>query len=599
MKSLMLFQQQLIEELGEWCCVSTSMDLKTIHARVEREGFSFVTITLPQFAKDLEKGLERGAVDRNLFQGFSWKGGLPKFMSGFLGLIFDVTTGVLVDNPNVVAIFAVRQICLLFGKIEIPCSTERVERAIEGYVNCERDVRDSDVRLMGAPQKAESFQRIGQALFRGLLSTVDGNIYDGKAVPRVSSGATAERLRGNEKFSLGAWPERLESVFPSWEFLRTSWRHLLDAPDVNIYEPGMERPVRVITVPKTLKAPRIIAIEPFAMQYAQQAILELFEDAVQTDKTGAAFISWFSQLPNQEGARKGSISGDLATLDLSEASDRVSNQLVRLLLSRWPHLARAVDATRSRKADVPGHGVIRLSKFASMGSALCFPVESMVFLTLVFMGIELALNTPVTQRLINDLRDKVRVYGDDIIVPVEYVQSVISVLEDFGLKVNRDKSFWTGKFRESCGKDYYAGHDVSVVRCKREFPTEQKHATEIQSIVSLRNHLYKRGLRKTTDFLDNYIKRIIPFPVVGEDSPALGRVSDSGCIAEKWDAKLQRPLVRSAVVSPMIPESILDDWPALLKFFLKRSDKPRIAEHLKYAGRPVALITKIRWVSAN
>ncbi|DAD50565.1 TPA_asm: RNA-directed RNA polymerase [ssRNA phage Esthiorhiza.1_6] len=595
----MLFLQQLLEELGEWCGTSTSADLKAISARVEHEGLSFLTITLPTFAKDLQKGLDQGYVDRNLFKSFSWKGGLPRIFSGFLGLVFDRTSGRLVDDPSVVAIYAVRQITMAFGKIELDCSDERQARAMKGYIDVEGMVRESDERnsleAEGSNPRSFEFRRISSLLFRDVFSVVDLRIYLGEVVPRVSSGATAERLRGNSKYDQAEWTERLEASFPSREFLASDWRDPNGLADVRFLEPGAERPSRVISVPKTLKTPRIIAIEPLAMQYCQQGILEAITEAVEDDYYVSRFISWKSQVPNQHLAFQGSLNGDLATLDLSEASDRVSNQHVRALLERFPHLAGAVDACRSRKADVPGHGVIRLAKFASMGSALCFPFEAMVFTTIIFMGIQKVLNRQLTKKDLDAFLGRVRVYGDDIIIPVDYVQAVIEELEAFGLKVNNDKSFWTGKFRESCGKDYYYGSDITSIRVRRLFPTKRQHVEEIQSIVSLRNQLYKKGLLKTVEWLDQRIERLIPFPFVSETSPALGRLGPNGYETHKTDYHLQRPLVRAAGVKITIPLSELNGYGALLKFFLKRGQKPLEKDHLKRAGRAEFVNIKIGW----
>nr|QDH86778.1 MAG: RNA-dependent RNA polymerase [Leviviridae sp.] len=100
------------------------------------------------------------------------------------------------------------------------------------------------------------------------------------------------------------------------------------------------------------------------------------------------FIGSDTQEPNQLLAQKGSRDGSLATLDLSEASDRVSLQLVEELLARNPLAKEAILACRSLRASVPGHETITLAKFASMGSALCFPIEAMVFITITFLAIE-------------------------------------------------------------------------------------------------------------------------------------------------------------------------------------------------------------------
>jgi len=295
---------------------------------------------------------------------------------------------------------------------------------------------------------------------------------------------------------------------------------------------------------------------------------------------------------------RASIDGSLATLDLSEASDRVSNQHVRAMLRSHPHIAGAVDACRSRKADVPGYGVKRLAKFASMGSALCFPFEAMVFLTVVMLGIQNALNRPLTLKDIKSLKGQVRIYGDDIIVPVEYVNHVIDSLGTFGFLVNSDKSFWTGKFRESCGKEYYDGHDVTIVRCRQLLPSSRGHVQEIEATVAMRNLFYKRGFWPTCRFLDSLIEEFIPFPAVAETSPGLGKLSALGYETHRTHPDYQSPLVKAAVSYHKLPNDNLEGDGALLKFFLKRSELPFAdRKHLERAGRPVAVGIKHRWVS--
>lgn len=598
MKSLIHLLKEVLDESGTWCHVSTDVDLKTINARFEHEGVSFLTITLPNFGKDLEKGLDQGFVADDMFAGFSRHAGLPRFLSGFLQLVFERGTGMLLDVPSIDAIRCLRQITLMFAKVALECTSARNKAAIDKYVECEQDVRRHD--LLFNDSIKDSFGRIASMLWGDVFSKVDLAVFNGDIVPRHSSGATADRLKGNRKYEQSEWTDRLEEVFPFQEHLASSYSlALAELSRVDILEPGQERPVRVITVPKTLKTPRIIAVEPTAMQYAQQGLLECIVDAIESNDFARSFISWSSQIPNQQAAELGSSDGSLATLDLSEASDRVSNQHVRYLLRNHPHFARAVDACRSRKADVPGYGVLRLAKFASMGSALCFPFEAITFLTVIFMGIEKALNNRLTKKDIKSYIGRVRVYGDDIIVPVEFTGSVIDELEAFGFRVNVNKSFWTGKFRESCGKEYYDGHDVSLVKVRSLIPTSRKHVPEIVSTVSLRNHLYKSGYWNTVRHLDTIIERIIPFPYVAETSPALGRFSFLGYETQKMHPSLHKPLVKAAVAIPRLPDSRLDGYGALMKFFLKRGDLPFAdRKHLEQAGRPVSVDIKHRWTSS-
>jgi len=193
----------------------------------------------------------------------------------------------------------------------------------------------------------------------------------------------------------------------------------------------------------------------------------------------------------------------------------------------------------------------------------------------------------------------VRIYGDDIIVPTEYVHAVIGNLEAFGLLVNRDKSFWTGKFRESCGKEYYDGFDVSVVKARRPFPTSRRCVPEIISLVSLRNQLYFAGCWGTVKWLDGRIRKLLTyFPTVLPSSSVLGRHSYLGHETQAADADTFGPLVKGWKVRPLIPASPLDDTGALLKFFLKRGEMPSAdVKHLERAGRAQSLDIKLGWGS--
>jgi hypothetical protein len=232
-----------------------------------------------------------------------------------------------------------------------------------------------------------------------------------------------------------------------------------------------------------------------------------------------------------------------------------------------------------------------------MGSALCFPVEAMVFLTVVYHGIERALKRRVVRRDIISFGDKVRVYGDDIIVPIEYVRDVISSLELFGFKVNKSKSFWNGKFRESCGGDFFAGHDVTPVRVRREFPSSRRDVEEVESLVALRNLFYTKGLWQTAKHLDDIIALVLPhFPIVLPTSPLLGRISiPFEYQEEKMCEHLHRPLVRGYVAKHTAPKSVLDGYGALLKFFLKQGDEPYDREHLLRTGRSKSASIKLKW----
>nr|UJQ84889.1 MAG: hypothetical protein 3 [Leviviridae sp.] len=660
MKRLMSLWRELALECASWCGTSALLDIQKVEKRVESEGESFLTITLPKYCSAFERALELGSVDSSLFSDFQMKGGLPLFLRGFLSQVFD-THGTLLEEPNIDCIFAIRQLTLVFGKIERKCTDARTARAMKRFVEIEAELEAFDIesleeffplfRKASTLLWADVFSHVENSLLEthGLAdqwnsSSLDDTRGHGRAVepmdiilglpqvrrpivqsvgkdkggllverefvdfatrfhlvPRHGPGATADRLRGNSKYTISKWPLRLESVFPYGDYAIPSWRHYDQLDRVQFLEPGAEIPVKVIPVPKTLKTPRIIAIEPTAMQYAQQALFHQFIDGIEHGDElpmsngrkkcdlGRFFIGFADQEPNRFLAAKGSQNGCLATLDLSEASDRVLNEHVLLLFERFPQLSEAIQAMRSRKARVPGYGVITLSKFASMGSALCFPVEAMVFTTIVFTAIAYERRVPMDRALIMSMHGKVRIYGDDIIVPVEYVQCVMKFLELFGLKVNKSKSFWNGKFRESCGGDYYDGEWVTPIRLRHDLPRSRTDVDGVVGLVAFRNLLYWNGFWRTAAKLDDRIRDLFDghYPIVEATSAALGRESVFRASGDWFDPDRHEVRVKAWIPRYRIPKSKTSGQGALLKFFLKRGLIPTQDEnHLERQGRP-------------
>jgi len=594
LKSLVLLWQSMAADAAIQCRTSATHDIKRVMRRFEHEGVGVLTLHLPEIGKAFERSLDLGQVTDDLRSLCGVKAGFPVFLRDFLRLVFNLDDGRLLDDPSIEAIQAIRQLTLSFSKVLLPCSDAREEQAFVDYVKCEQQLRDTV--FSWDSETLRSFERISSMLFGDVFSRLDRDVYEGRVVPKHGPGATADKLKGNLKYVQHEWTDKLESIFPAMENLIPSLRYLRHLDEVEWLDPGSERPARVISVPKTLKTPRIIAIEPTCMQYMQQGLMELMVKYLESDNRVQDMVGFTDQEPNQLLACEGSLSGELATLDLSEASDRVSLRLVWTMLYNYGHFLEAVLATRSSRADVPGQGVSLLTKFASMGSALTFPMEECVFLTCIFYGIQSELGRPLTTRDIESYVGKVRVYADDLIVPVEFVPSVVSALELFGFKVNHNKSFWTGKFRESCGKEYYDGHEVGIFRVRRVLPSQRSDVSELVSLVSLRNLAYEAGYWGTARYLDPIIERLIPFPNTGPDSPVLGRRTFLGFDQERFDPNLQIPLVKGAMVRTRIPPSKVDDEFALLKWFLKRGREPFAdRRHLERQGRPDAVGIKLGW----
>lgn len=202
---------------------------------------------------------------------------------------------------------------------------------------------------------------------------------------------------------------------------------------------------RLDFVPKNYKADRSIGVEPALNTMVQAGIGTYI--ATRLCKHG---LDIRDQTRNQRAALRGSLTGDLATLDLSSASDTIATELVfNLLPVDW---ALFLSNFRTRKLDLEYDGrtlVIDQQKFASMGNGFTFPLE-----TLIFYGVAYAASRE------DELRDEVTVYGDDIIVPSSCFERCVELLKTLGFVPNVLKSFHTGKFRESCGTDYLSGINI-------------------------------------------------------------------------------------------------------------------------------------------
>jgi hypothetical protein len=280
---------------------------------------------------------------------------------------------------------------------------------------------------------------------------------------------------------------------------------------VSILSEEEELPVRVVLVPKTVKTPRVIAIEPSHVQYMQQGLMLYLTEKVEHYRLTSNSIRFLDQTVNKQGARRASLNRMSATLDLSDASDRVHNELVKNVFKNSPVLDY-LQSCRSSHAVLPDNKTpIKLLKFASMGSATCFPVEAMVFYTLIQVSLHYYHGITPTFASINRFSRMIDVYGDDIIVPVYSRRIVQTALEAFGLRVNKGKSFSKGFFRESCGGDYYRGYDVTPVYLRHQCPDELHHsmAEQIMSLTETSNLLYKRGLWKTSQYLRDQLENVM------------------------------------------------------------------------------------------
>lgn len=589
--------------------VSDLRDLKTIKSRVKEEGLSFLTITLPNFGKDFERSLEIGYIDPAFFRSFKKNGAIPAFLQGMLGLIFDHETGSICNEQTNLSsgavstiIDCVRQICLTFKKVELPCTPKRVQDALEEFTTIEQSF--TDFRLLD--EDHEDFLRVSSLLWRSVFSYFVPDTF----VPRHGPGATAERISGNGKFLWQYWHDRLEPYFPFLEYAYPIGMGVFPSKEldsVKYVRAGQEQPVRVTPVPKTLKGPRIIAIEPCCMQYIQQGIRDFIYEAIESNWLTRGHINFRDQGINQSHAILSSMTGRLATIDLSDASDRVPLSMSIRMFDSYPELKGAILACRSTSAILPNGEIISpLRKFASMGSALCFPVEAMYFYTICIVALLREQKLPVSLDSIFMVSRHLYVYGDDIVAPSMYATTVLDHLRKYNCKVNTSKTFFTGKFRESCGVDAYLGRRVTPIYLRKPFPENRQQASEIVSHVATANLFYKKGFWRTCSLLFKRVEKLIGnLPYVSETSPALGRYSFLGYKSiGRWNKRTQTFEVKAWVPSPVYRTDRLEGYGALQKSFQKLEGLldpfvSRDALHLERSALHGAVALTRRWVTTS
>lgn len=596
-------------------------DIDVLMSRVKDEGISFLTITLPNLGEDFERCLDLGHIAPLYFRSFKKYKKAPAFLRGFFELVFDSGTGDILDEPDIAAIEGIRQIAYTFKKLKLPCTPKRNAKAILKFKQCETDLKESLL-----PADIQQFAEVSDMLWSVLLSS--RNLLD-SVVPKHGPGATVEHISGNSKYKHRRWHDRLEPYFPLMHFCfhNENAYGCEEFEQLTVVDVTDEDPVRVITVPKTLKGPRIIAIEPVCMQYTQQGLSRNLTNLLEEHPLTSGHINFSDQSVNRSIALSASKDKRSATLDLSAASDRVPRSLALYMFNSVPDFQGAVDACRSTHANLPSGEILPLEKFASMGSALCFPIEAMYFFTLCVMALLRSRDLPVTSRNIKIVAKDVYVYGDDIIVPVDEVVEVVNTLERYYCKVNTAKSFWNGNFRESCGMDAFNGEEVTPTYIREMQPDNLRRPSALISWVETSNHFYKKGYWKTSAYMLRACSNIIGvLPIVGEKCAGLGQFSfqclDSNSILNyhkvknvdlssrklkkkrfRWNKSYQIEEILCWVAAPRYQNDIIEGYPALMKSLLRLGDKldtnlpeAKSKDHLRETARYGSVALRSQWV---
>lgn len=593
-------------------------DIITIKNRFEKEGYGFLAVALPALDAALVRGLASGRFTCPI--GFKKiRGGtIPCLFSGMFCELFDSRTGLLKDDTNFGILKALHGVLLLFKKIQLSPENEDSlhQKAVNEFYQC--DERASQVVI---PDRHDHHIDRVCCYILNSLNQKEANY----ATFRHGPGAVKEGFRSNQKWSDLERVITTDSHLPDWagysDFLVASSPPSIGGPgnrhvrretnhagrvpggqedsvllqEANLFErkPRLDS-AKLISVLKNSTSRRTITIEPMLNQFLQQGLSSQLKSSIDSCRVLSNCIALTHQEYNQKLALEGSRFDNWATIDLKSASDLMSQKLVGLVFRRFPDFHQRMMDCRSPTVDEATKPTLTLGKFAGMGNALTFPVQSICFAVVCIAAILDSQGFSPSYWNVRRASRCIRVYGDDIIVPTRYAQQVVNWLQDVGLQVNIKKSFLEGNFKESCGVDAYKGVDITPLYLQHR-PDQQiaESPSVIAGLVSLSNHMWLEGLYSASTWLKDLVESALgsKLPLVSQQSGSLGWHSRQDAVEpHKWCSRTHQFLTRTFALVPLKRQDRLDGYAALLKCF----HMPR-KEHSEFHASGLSLPDILVW----
>lgn len=443
-------------------------DLQYLLRRRAKEGLVFYLEGLPELGKAFETSIITGeplVVPRR------WKiakgTGLPVFLHQLFKELFeDDGTPVFRDHrrtsgwsdKKVKACQFIRQVTLMWSKVRDtnpqPALTDANQKAYAAFVERMTAKNTVDFSRELTRDALREARRLLGVVFQYDNETREELVaFNKRPWGRHGTGAVAGGESPHEKWSFKKWPG-----LPDYLFV---WAGSNAVNSVFVPEQPASK---VVAVPKDFRGPRIICEEPKENQFAQQGLWDILRRHIHACNLTKRAINFNSTTQS----RRLCYSESYATIDLKDASDNLSLALCRVLLPDGMFVL--LTRYRTRKMTVKEIQKDLASTylshcFATMGSALCFPIQTLVFWALS-LGTLIAVRDSWPRRSWKGLNLNLRVYGDDIIVPLWGADAVCQVLEDCGLVVNRNKTCLFTPVRESCGEWVFMGKPCPIYRFK-------------------------------------------------------------------------------------------------------------------------------------
>lgn len=457
-----------------------SLDFTHLLSLIDNWGESSYLDSFSSLGKLVETSLITG---ENLVIPTGWKmkkgTRLPKFCYQLFKELFnddgspsgsiDISTGTFMINNHgcseaqlsraTSACLFLRQMFMMWSKAEVYADVNNYDLSTPSAKACAKTKKAVDDFVKRVSNKhafinADCYGTLREArrLLRTVFNTASperDELVDFIVKPwgRHGPGAVAGREHGGEKWSFNKWPGLPHQLF--------SWR---DGCDCEVAVVEKQPAARLCVVPKDFRGPRVICIEPKENQFAQQGLMDILYRLVHRCSLTNRSISFL----DVEDSRRACYDYKFATIDLKDASDCISLALARLILPRW--VFKLVTRYRSRGIITP-IGLVESGCLATMGNATCFPLETLIFWAIA-LGAMIEVRESFHARQRKYLNLEIRVFGDDIIVPIWACDYVARMLTAAGLVINTNKTCAFSPVRESCGEWVYNGREIKIVRFK-------------------------------------------------------------------------------------------------------------------------------------
>lgn len=495
-------------------------DFQYLISRIEKEGKLFCFERLPMLGKAFESSLIT-LEPLQVPPGWKLAKGtrLPKFLLQLFSQLFSNEGTPLYSLSNesqwnssaVEACRFIRQCTLMWSKVETITDVEsddapspqsrltaKTKAALEGFIQrCGSEISLGNSDVISREDWNHSMKearRLLRCVFSATIPTLD-ELKDFIKNPwgRQGPGAVAGREVGCEKWSFNKWPGLPKGLF--------LWRDGFGIDAVSIES---QPDARLCCVPKDFRGPRVICIEPKENQFAQQGLMDILYRHVQACDLTRRSISFL----DTEISRQMCYNNAYATIDLKDASDLISLKLGKLLLPRW--IYELVTRYRSRHVMVRELNTrVRTRCLATMGNATCFPLETLIFWAIA-LGTMISIRDSHHPRQRKHLNLGLRVFGDDIIIPLWAADHVACTLEACGLSVNRSKSCTFTPVRESCGEWVFMKRPVRI------FKFRTPDVTNLRSFFQWRDQLSdlgKSGMPSLENEISELLQEFFPAPL--------------------------------------------------------------------------------------